>query len=351
MDKLYGKKKGQIYENKTPVIPVSIYRPLTAAALEYVLKNGESIIGVWQEMLDIWTKEIGVRWRSETTRFERLQIATTNILSKHDSPWRRTRWKSYGDVYDELNQLRRACMIVILAYSGVRDSELLSACAGCCTTDTDENGQPTHFLDTILHKHRKGGVRDTWVIIEEVVKAIRILEKLTERARTQSGEKHLFISDRSNYLFSVQKKFGPGDLFVLTESSIIYQLNAFVKFQNKVGRENTIPEWVDDKNISKHWHLNARQFRRTLAHHIARQPFGVIAGMLQYKRVEARVFEGYAGIDGGFNRSMQHTKNCVCRRSVADEVPDANLLHGQPEGIDVGALESWLDSSRDRETV
>ena len=30
---------------------------------------------------------------------------------------------------------------------------------------------------------------------------------------------------------------------------------------------------------------------------------------------------------GGFNRSMQHTDCCVSRRSVVDEVPDANFLH------------------------
>ena len=54
---------------------------------------------------------------------------------------------------------------------------------------------------------------------------------------------------------------------------------------------------------------------------------------------------------GEFNGSKQHTQNCVGRRSVADEVPDTNLLRGQPEGIDVGALESWLDSSSDRSPV
>src|SRR5205085_12566717 len=52
-------------------------------------------------------------------------------------------------------------------------------------------------------------------------------------------------------------------------------------------------------------------------------------------------------LDGGFNRSMQHTSYCPGRRSVADEVSDANLLHGRPEGIDVGAVERWLDPSPD----
>jgi IS5 family transposase len=36
----------------------------------------------------------------------------------------------------------------------------------------------------------------------------------------------------------------------------------------------------------------------------------------------------------GFNRSVQHTNHCSGRRSVASEVPDTNVLHRRPEGID-----------------
>ncbi|OIQ64907.1 hypothetical protein GALL_535400 [mine drainage metagenome] len=49
---------------------------------------------------------------------------------------------------------------------------------------------------------------------------------------------------------------------------------------------------------------------------------------------------------GGFNRSMQHTKNCVCRRSVADEAASPDLLLGDPEGPDVGAVEGRLDAAQ-----
>ena len=44
---------------------------------------------------------------------------------------------------------------------------------------------------------------------------------------------------------------------------------------------------------------------------------------------------------------MQHNKNCMSRKSVADEVLDANLLHGRPEGIDVGAMKARLDAPSD----
>ncbi|MDP1682783.1 MAG: hypothetical protein Q8L39_13555, partial [Burkholderiales bacterium] len=40
----------------------------------------------------------------------------------------------------------------------------------------------------------------------------------------------------------------------------------------------------------------------------------------------------------GFNRWMQHTRNCISRRSVADEAKTKDLLHGKSEGADVGAL-------------
>ena len=40
----------------------------------------------------------------------------------------------------------------------------------------------------------------------------------------------------------------------------------------------------------------------------------------------------------GFNRWMQHTRNCVSRRSVADEAKVTDLLHGKSEGTNVGPL-------------
>ena len=46
---------------------------------------------------------------------------------------------------------------------------------------------------------------------------------------------------------------------------------------------------------------------------------------------------------GGFNRSMQHTNHRIGGRSVTNEAATQNLLFGQPEGADVGALEARLD--------
>src|ERR1700722_66542 len=53
----------------------------------------------------------------------------------------------------------------------------------------------------------------------------------------------------------------------------------------------------------------------------------------------------------GFNRSMQHTSNCVSRRSVADDPKITDQLYGRPEGFDVGALAERRVSPPDRPTV
>jgi len=58
-----------------------------------------------------------------------------------------------------------------------------------------------------------------------------------------------------------------------------------------------------------------------------------------------------AGALLGFNRSMQHTRNCVSRRSVANEAKTEDLLHGKSESHHVGSLAERRISPADRPVV
>ena len=54
------------------------------------------------------------------------------------------------------------------------------------------------------------------------------------------------------------------------------------------------------------WRITTRQFRRTIAWHIANRPFGTIAGMIQYKHASVAAFEGYAGASrSGFRAEIE----------------------------------------------
>jgi hypothetical protein len=53
----------------------------------------------------------------------------------------------------------------------------------------------------------------------------------------------------------------------------------------------------------------------------------------------------------GFNRWMQHTRNCVSRRSVANETETTHILHCNPESADVGSMAERRLSPADRTAI
>ncbi len=65
-------------------------------------------------------------------------------------------------------------------------------------------------------------------------------------------------------------------------------------------------ESVDGERTTQAWRFTPRQFRRTLAWQIARQPFGLVAGARQYQQVSVAVFAGYAGTsESGFRAEVE----------------------------------------------
>ncbi len=195
-----------------------------------------------------------------------------------------------------------------LAYSGIRTTELLSLTAGCYIKDFSVDGQSIYYINTILHKHTGNGRKDTWVVIEEVVTAIKTIEALTIKIREAANDQRLMLTDGSNSSFSVNKKFTGKIFSEYTMEAIVYQINNFRDHCNKNLDRPPIPDWRNEFGASEPWAFNARQFRRTLARFIARQPFGVIAGMLQYKHVEVAIFQGYAGEEPEWNKMLKQEK-------------------------------------------
>lgn len=57
--------------------------------------------------------------------------------------------------------------------------------------------------------------------------------------------------------------------------------------------------------------------------------------------------DGVDAFEGGFNRSVQHLRFCLSGRSVANEVPDTDVLHRNAEGDHVGPLEVGRIASAD----
>jgi hypothetical protein len=91
-------------------------------------------------------------------------------------------------------------------------------------------------------------------------------------------------------------------------AEIVRQLNAFRDYLNaQFGTPETpvIPLGPD----SKPWRITTRQFRRTVAWHIANRPFGTVADMIQYKHASIAAYEGYAGTSrSGFRNEVERER-------------------------------------------
>lgn len=91
-------------------------------------------------------------------------------------------------------------------------------------------------------------------------------------------------------------------------AEIVRQLNRYRDHLNDLfgtANEPIIPNGPEGKP----WRITTRQFRRTIAWHIANRPFGTIAGMIQYKHASVATFEGYAGSSkSGFRAEVENQR-------------------------------------------
>jgi integrase len=289
-------------ENKTPCIPDLIFSPLMASAFCYTQEWASHIIGAWLEVMASWRKILD-RNVSDSQKNKLLAKAAQKILQERRSFWRLTQWTTLRELVSEVYSLRNAAMLVILAFSGVRVSELLSIAANCCVEDELPTGEKVWYLNTILHKHRIGGKRDTWVVVQEVVEAVNIIEELTQFVRAAAKKDDLLLTN-GHPAFAVHSDLERFEWKPYTSESITYQIKAFVDHCSVVLGRN-VPRHETRPGEFVEWRFNARQFRRTLARHIVRRPFGMIAGMLQYKHVRVATFEGYAGTEPEWNKLVR----------------------------------------------
>ncbi|WP_320783664.1 hypothetical protein [Streptomyces sp. CRN 30] len=208
-----------------------------------------------------------------------------------DLPWR-GRFSPAAVPHEEL-LLRTACYILIAYLSGMRDSEVKELRDGCHYTERSADGVVVrHELRSQLVKGGRG-TAESWVVIEPVAEAIGILEQLPHRealfCRPVTRERYTTVSaNRMNE-----------------------NLNTFRAHCARIGFP--VPD-IDGEP----WNLTTRQFRRTVAWHIAHRPYGTVAGMIQYKHLSVAMFEGYAGTSASGFRAEVAAEEAMAR--LADVV-------------------------------
>ncbi|GGM11397.1 hypothetical protein GCM10010129_64270 [Streptomyces fumigatiscleroticus] len=206
-------------------------------------------------------------------------------------PWR-GRFSPAAVPHEEL-LLRTACYILIAYLSGMRDSEVKELRDGCHFTEPSADGVVVrHKVRSQLVKGGRGEA-ENWVVIEPVADAIGVLEQLPHREALFCRP---VIRDRYS---------------TVSANRMNENLNKFRAHCTHIGFP--VPD-VDGEP----WNLTTRQFRRTVAWHIAHRPYGTVAGMIQYKHLSVAMFEGYAGTSASGFRAEVAAEEALAR--LADVV-------------------------------
>ena len=198
-----------------------------------------------------------------------------------------------------LTRMLQSASYVVTSYlSGMRDAEIKHLRRGCLTARRDSSGAAYRWKVTSLAfkgENDPSGVTATWSVGRPVAEAIAVLERLQPE-----GQDLLFA--RLAFREGVRPGSANAAMSSAATSTAVSDFASWVNdYCDRRHRHDRIPG-----HGGTPWRYTTRQFRRTLAWHIARRPGGVIAGALQYRHQAIQLFEGYAGTsDSGFRAEVE----------------------------------------------
>lgn len=252
---------------------------------------------------------------------------TTEIRGRLDGqPW--LRGIRYDDVTRFTNRLQTACYIVVAYLSGMREAEIKHMKRGCLSVMRDEDGHPVRYKVTsqaFKGEDTPSGTEATWVVSASVATAVRVLERLQP-----PGQDMLFAQPPAHRSGDT----GSSSNSVMGVSATIEGMARLVSWVNEYcaehGRDDGIP-----KVNGNDWRLVTKQFRRTLAWTIARQPGGTIAGAIQYRHHSVQMFGGYPGTSASGFRHEVEAEQAIARGEQLGDI----ILNPAPQRLTGPAAE------------
>ena len=250
-------------------------------------------------------------------------------------PWR-PRFDVKTLVHEE-RMLQAAAYVVCAYLTGMRDCEVQAMRPGCLSLTRSEDGViDRHRVRSVAYKNKSSrGEPEEWVTIAPVAEAIDVLERLSARSAQARGVETLWP------VLSI--KTGTKDH---VSAEIVRQLNAYRDHLNALFGTEPTPV-VPPGPGGAPWRITTRQFRRTIAWHIANRPFGTIAGMIQYKHASVAAFEGYAGSSkSGFRTEVEAQRALGQLDDILDYFDDRRA-GGSPSGPAGPRIARALDAAAD----
>ncbi|TSD85256.1 integrase [Mycobacterium sp. KBS0706] len=320
-----------------PYTPDAIAVPLVSSALRLIGPAADDVIALHRQAQDAYDAALASGLSPTKAGFRVVDaIAAFRFatLPGEDVPWQAAPVTSTKRVRQLVDRLYDACFVVIAYLVGARVSEILGLQVGCVERhDSAAGDERFAYLAGRIYKtaHGHHGDAHRWVAPEPVVRAITVMEQLSEPLRRRSGRSDLWLVTSSTGLIGPAVEI---DLPIL--NTIIRRLNhLFAPFIGLPLHEG------------EPWHLNTHQGRKTFARFVGkRDRTGLHALQLHLGHVtRAMTDRGYVGTDFHLDELIDaHAQEET--RAALEEMLTAAALGGKA-GRRIAARSRFRGRTRD----
>lgn len=235
---------------------------------------------------------------------------------------------------DELDQIKIACLILILGYSGVRHGEGVSIGRKSYGTKSYNEFEIPYLVGFSTKKNEAGlPTKETWITHPIVEKALELLFSITDFAREIYKEKYannaIKLAVINNGLLSTDIARHKSNV-LWSPTSVTSNLNKFLKVHSIVATEQDVIEF-DKLNPTRKGFLkvggflpklSSHDFRRTFAVFLVRNKLGSIMALKhQYKHLNVLMTKWYSN-----NSELVRALDLQIDRELQDMVEEANIM-------------------------
>ncbi len=303
-----------------PYTPDAIAVPLLSSALRLIGPAADDIIALQGKAQAAYDAALASGLSPTRASFRVTDAIASfrfRVLPGEDAPWHPAPVTSTKTVRYLADRLYDACFVTIAWLVGARVSEILGLEAGCIEYHHAGAGDERFaYLAGRIYKTAHGYHGDThrWIAPEPVVRAIAVMETLTEGLRRRSERKELFLITSSTGLI------GPAvEIDLPITSTILRRLNDLLA--PFIG----LPLYE-----GKPWHLNTHQGRKTFARFVGKRDRTGLAALQAHLGHVTRAMtdSGYVGTDFQLDELIdRHAQEET--RAALEEMLTATALGGK----------------------
>ena len=267
-----------------PFIPDAIAIDLLSKALSWVEMHGDTILAAETLRRETRAAAIAAGRRRGASNDVRRALRQAALVDPVGTPLDGAYAVRAAAVH-----LVEACFVVVAGFVGMRVSEILSMRVGAVERRRiGETGIEQAYVVARLFKtvDDPAGRLERWVAPTPVVRAVELLERLSEPLRKASGRGELFLVKNTQH----------GEIVPVTQMHIGLRINAFADYIGVPPHEG------------RRWQLSTHQFRKTFARFIARRDRSQLLGLAEhFKHASvAMTAKGYVGSDFDLHQLVDH---------------------------------------------